>query len=373
MARLAQQYTTSYSNVGIGSSNSAVFNQVNLQPNSDLGVTSYDNAELTESLAAVYHYAQQTTSYLRPLIPNAMTIKAQFVRKNSFNKMNLVPKLEEAGLTPLATSSGGTRAYSAGIWNQGYLIDRDVENQTEYSLTSNAQMELANAVGRTYDAAIIHALVGEVLEYSSTASKTFTGQKSASIKQLPSAQKWIHATAASSTITYKEISTDLFDDIVLEFEKDSISPEKLIVIGTPLLRRKLKNITDFRNMERSIVHKGPENSRLIPWLDLNFLFLGPEVGIPKSLVDDLYVDADGGEPVASSVTGAVQIDAAADDFFNFIVADLSVLIWGDYTLANEMRLSERDDLSYAKQFYMKVGFGGMRMDDLKVRVITAKA
>ena len=366
MARIAQSVVSAYAPVVIPTD---VFTTVNLQPNKDLGVTSYDNAELTQVLSDVYHYAQQSVSFLRPLLPNASDISAQFISKNTFGKMQLHAKQEEAGFTPLHTPSTGTRAYSAGLWDQGVLIDRDVDNMTQYSLTAHSQMELAKAVGRCYDQSIVEALTASVLVYSSEAAKGFQGVKTASSTAFPEAQKYIYASVAGSTITYKDVDVDLFDDLVLEFEKSSIAPENLLIIGTPSLRRKLKKVSEFRDTEKTIAYGGNENLRMFEWLGYRFVFLGPEILIKKSLITGSRVDADGGSAVASGGT----VVGANDGFENFIVADLSGLIWGDYTKANEMLTADRDDLSHAKQMYMKVGFGGMRIDDNKVRIVAVKA
>ena len=49
-----------------------------------------------------------------------------------------------------------------------------------------------------------------------------------------------------------------------------------------------------------------------------------------------------------------------------IIVDLSGIVWGPAPFAEKAHMSLRDDLSYTPQFYTRIGFGGMRIDDNKV-------
>ena len=353
---------------------SNIFSNVNLKPNKDLGVTSYDNAEMVAAMADVYHYAQQEVSFLRPLMPNAMDINSMFVKKNTFNKMQLVPKTDEAGFTPLMTPTSGARAFAPTIWHQGVMIDRDVDrNYREYMLTPQAQMELSKAIGRAYDIGIVYALLSNVLSYSSAAAKTFTGVKTASTVALPDAQYAVYADASDA---FKALDTAFFDELVLKFEEDSIDSQNLWIIGGPILRRQLKMISDFRNNERTIAFMGNENARMSEWLGLKFIFLGPETKPASSWLVGKWINgaAAGLAGVRSSTaSGYTEVTSSTSGFFNFIAADLSGSEWGDLSGANEMLTSERFDYSYAKQLYVKVAMGGMRVDDKKIRLCSAKS
>ena len=55
-----------------------------------------------------------------------------------------------------------------------------------------------------------------------------------------------------------------------------------------------------------------------------------------------------------------------------IIVDFSGIQWGTAPYANMLQTSLRDDLSYTMQAYSAVGFGGMRIDDLKVIILLYK-
>ena len=347
------------------------FVQVNLTPHTAEGVTSYDNAETVEALSKVYHYSQQDASYLMPLLSNVNSIDSLFVKKNLFNKLQLVQKTEESPNTPLTVPTSGTRAYAPIIWHQGLQIDRDVKGRREYAVTAHAQMELAYAIARATDIGIVQALTSSVLSLSSASSESFKGVKTASTVTFPNSQIYANATGSGSTVTFNDLSAAVFDDISLLFEDKSINVADLVVIGGPKLRRKLKAIQDFRDNEKTIAYGASENMRMIEWLDLKFVFLGPETVPPKSLVNGKKVGSKAGI-IPAAQSGSAAISASSDSYFTFIVADLSCVEWGDLTSAKEMLMSERDDISYTNQLYVKVGFGGMRLDDSKVLVVATK-
>ena len=272
MARAAQGITSSYANI---SRPSNPFTQVNLSPNKTEGVTSYDNAEMVETLSEVYHYAQQEASLLMPLF-DMRDMTALFHDQDTFNKVQFVQKTEEAPYTPLYVPSGGTRSYSLLQFHQGIQISPTIDAIRRYSLMPKAQMELSKALGRLYDKGIMWAITQSVLQKSSVAANSFQGVPTTSVVALPNSSKYVVGSVSSGTASYDILSTAVFDDIIQHFENLSVDPMNLWVIGSPHLRRKLKTISDFRNNERSIVFNGRENARYINWNDLNFAFMGPE-------------------------------------------------------------------------------------------------
>ena len=94
MARAAAIITSAYANQAAPSN---PFTQVNFTPNKDVGVTSYDNAELIQAMTDVYHVAQQKKSLLLPLF-NQRPMTALFHTRDTFNKVNFIRKTEEAPL-----------------------------------------------------------------------------------------------------------------------------------------------------------------------------------------------------------------------------------------------------------------------------------
>ncbi len=370
MARASASVTSTYSALPTVSN---PFTQINLKPQKDVGVTSYDNAETMEALTNVYHFAQQERSFLRPLLRNVHSINTNFVKRNTFGKLQLVQKTEESPNTPLTTPTSGARAYAPIIWHQGMQIDRDIKNRREYMVTPEMQMEFANAIARAHDIGILSAIYGSVLSYASESAANFQGVKTASTTALPNSRYWANATASTSAVTYKDLSADVFDDIVEHFESKSIGVNDLCVIGGPELRRKLKGIADFRDNEKTIAYSAGENLRMFEWLDLKFVFLGPETKPPKSIWTGKKIGTAAGVIPSDQSASSQAAVAASDSFISFIVVDLSGVEWGDLTGASEMLLSDRDDLSYTPQMYIKVGFGGMRLDDEKVLVVASKA
>ena len=365
MARATQSIVSTYSAL---SAPTNPFTQVNFAPNKSEGVTSYDNAELTEALAEVYTYAQQSESYLMPLFSQD-SMGALFREQDTFNKVNFVQKTEESPHTPLYVPSGGTRAHTLLQYHQAIQISQTIDAVRRYSLTANAQMQLAKALARLYDKGILWALTKPVLSYASAAAAAFKGVRTATVVSVPRASHWIHGAVKSSALTLADPSTALFDDLALHLENKALEQQNLWVIGGPTLRRKLRAITDFRDREKTISFNGVESSRYINWNGFNFVFMGPETIPDKELGVGQYADADGGEAVASTVSGAVQV-AKTHKPSTFVVADLSTLKWGTAPFADRMHTSLRDDISYTLQFYTEVGFGGMRLDDNKLMIVT---
>lgn len=373
MAALESQViSTTYSNYSVPT---GAFTTVNLTPHTNEGVVSYDNAELIEAMSTVYHLAQQEVSILSPLIPNKKDIKAMFNTKDTFGKIQMVEKVEETPYTPLTTVSGATRAYSATILHQSVLLDRDVHSGSlrRYPLLPEVQAEITAAMARAEDIAILSCLTGSVLNYATASSKDFQGIRTASTVAFPRSQIYVHGKkTAANKITYNKLTTALFDDIVNLYEDRSIDASALLVIAPPRARRQLKDIIDFRNVEKTNHFSGNENARTFMWNGLRFVFMGPET-LPKT---DVVVGQKVGEQegVLKAVAGNadVAIDAN-DDIISFLVVDLSGFIWGHANYAKETLMDVESSRSFGLRFYWKTGFGGLRIDDLKVlNVIAAR-
>jgi len=374
MARSTASVTTSYANI---STPTNPFTQVNLAPNTSEGVATYTNAEVVETMAEIYTYAQQQQSYLMPLFMQR-DMTALFMRQDRFNKVQFVQKTEEAPYTPLYVPSGTTRAYSLLQYHQGFQITQTVDRVRRYALMPAAQMELSKALGRLYDLGIIWAISQSVLVHASTAASSFAGVASASTTALPNDSRKLLATTATSggstTLSWSDLTTGVFDDIVKHFEDLSIDADNLWVIGTPHLRRKLKGLSDFRDNEKTIAMNGMENSRMVEWLGLKFVFMGPETKPAHNLglsTSD-QIDATGGF-VSSGGYTLKSADITAAKVQSFIVVDFSGIQWGTAPFATRAMSSLRDDISYTMQFYTEVGFGGVRVDDAKVLVVNYKA
>ena len=89
--------------------------------------------------------------------------------------------------------------------------------------------------------------------------------------------------------------------------------------------------------------------------------------LDNDIIGRVNIDADGGIPVTS---GGNQLPASGKN--SFVVVDFSSIQWGPAPFATRAMSSFRDDLSYTMQFYTEVGFGGMRIDDVKVLVVDYK-
>ena len=366
----AQVITSSYVNIAKPTN---PFTQINLEPNKSDGTTSYDNAEMVETLAKVYTYAQQTQSILMPLfIQENMT--AMFHSQDSFNKVQFVQKVEEAPYTPLYVPSGGTRSYTLLQFHQGMQIAQTTAGMRRYAVTPKFQMQLSYAMGRLYDLGIIWAITQPVLNKQSTAAKVFQGIPTANVVSLPNSSIYLHGTVAAGAWTWSELNTELFDKIALHFEEKSINPGSVWIIGGPRLRKALKKISEFRDKRQTLVFEGNQNDTYFRWDDLNFAFLGPETKPEKSygISGTSQGDADGGAPVSSGGTALGVANLTADKVDSFICVDFSTLHWGPAPFATRAFTSLRDDRSYTAQFYTEFGFGGMRLDDVKVLVVHYK-
>ena len=382
---------------------SDIFQQINLEPQTDQGVTSYDNAELIQAISEVYTFAQQSASYLMPLFDQS-TMRAAFVKQDTFNKVQWRQKTEESPITPLYVPSGGTRAYSVIEYHQGFQISPIAQANRRYALFPRAQMQLAMALGRLYDLGIIWALTAGVLKYESTSSKTFKGLATPTMYGFPTFNQFLVGSSTSGTAAKKPGQT-FYDDIVEYLENRNLDPNACWIIGGPKLRRHLKDINAFRNLERSNVYMGAESARYFRWNDLNFVIMGPETQptqsmfgtIPKfhaagvqAITDAVAKQKDlnatnsypGGTANDVSYPGLEMRAAQANTIKTasgagapatgitgaFVVADFSGLTWGTAPFSERTRTSERDDYSYTPQLYTAVGFGGMRIDDNKVGI-----
>ena len=367
----AQVITNSYSNIAQPSN---PFTQINLEPNKDVGTTSYDNAEMVETLSKVYTYAQQQQSILMPLFDKT-SMSAMFHSQDTFNKVQFVQKVEEAPYTPLYVPSGGTRSYTLLQFHQGMQIPQTTSGMRRYAVTPKFQMQLSYAMGRLYDLGIIWALTQPVLSKSSVSAATFKGIPSTSVVNLPNSSVWLHGTVSGGAWQWSDITVDLFDRIALHFENLSIDTmANLWVVGGPRLRKGLKKLTAFNNKETTLVYQGNRNSRYLSWNDFNFAFLGPETkpNNTYNISASTQGTVDGGTPVASGGTAIGAANLTADKVDSFIVVDFSTLTWGPAPYATRAFTSLRDDRSYTPQFYTEFGFGGMRLDDAKVLVVHYK-
>ena len=362
MARATQKITSAYAGIVKPSD---VFTQINLAPNKSEGVTSYDNAEMVETLTDVYHYAQQQSSLLMPLfVQKDMT--AMFHSQDTFNKVQWVQKTEEAPFTPLYVPSGGTRCYTMLQYHQAIQISPTIARLRRYELTPNYQMELANALGRLYDLGILWAITQAVLKKTSTASANFQGVPTVAVENMPAANHWLMANAGGTTAS--SITTDGVDELVNALELRDLDPMNCWVIGGPRLRLALKKTPDFRNRERTIAFNGNEQSRYFEWNGLRFCILQSETYPKNSLAPATALKFPNGGGFALSSGGAVPTGIG-----NFaVVVDLSAITWGTAPFAERAFSSFRDDISYTMQFYSEVGFGGMRIDDNKVVLVHFK-
>jgi len=359
MARSSQSIVSAYSNVSIPSN---PFTQVNLAPNKTEGVTSYDNAEMVQTLSEVYTYAQQEASILMPLF-DQRDMTALFHDQDTFNKVQFVQKTEEAPYTPLYVPSGGTRSYTLLAYHQGIQISPTIENVRRYSLMPKAQMELAKALGRLYDLGILWAISQSVLTKSSVSAATFQGIPSVSVTSFPDSNIYLHA--GSSGTGAAVLNQDFFDNMLEIIENRDLDPANCWVIGGPELRRALRGIDVLRDKDNTRALMGPEQSRYLRWNDLNFAFLGPETKPVTSLI---------GAKKFSSGGGFVNAGGSAESGVNGLafIVDWSAIQWGPAPFATRAMSSFRDDLSYTMQFYSEVGFGGMRIDDSKVIAVKYK-
>ena len=367
MARAAQVITSSYNTITRPTN---PFTQVNLTPNKTDGVTSYDNAEMVELLANVYTYAQQETSFLMPLF-DTDTMTALFRKQDTFNKVNFIQKKEESPATPLFVPSGGTRAHSLLQFHQAFQISPTIDAVRRYPLMPKAQMEISKALGRLYDNAIIWCITSAVLKYTSTSSASFQGLAVPSTSEIPNSQFFFYASAASSgSITFKDPDAEMFDIVEELLENESIETSNVWYICSPRARRKFRNITEFRDRESTLAFEGREMSRYISWNDRKFVFMGPETLPDKTVFINKYSDGTAGKPVPSSTSGAYKIIAADASKYELMIAvDFSGIHWGTAPFATNSYSSLRDDYSYTLQWYVEVGFGGMRVDDDKVLMV----
>ena len=302
MARAAQTITSTYANIARPSN---PFTQVNLAPNTTEGVTSYDNAEMVQTLAEVYTYAQQEASILMPLF-DQRDMTALFHSQDTFNKVQFVQKTEEAPYTPLYVPSSGTRSYTLLQYHQGIQISPTIDRVRRYSLMPKAQMELAKALGRLYDLGIIWALSQPVLNLASKSSASFQGVPSASVVTVPDSSVYLQAAAGGRVAA--PLTQAFFDDFGEILENRDLDPASCWIIGGPELRRTLRNIPDFRDKESTIHLQGPESARYMPWNGLNFCFLGPETKPVPGLIPANKYAAGGGFGLSSG-TAATAIFA----------------------------------------------------------------
>ncbi len=359
LARKAAVVNDSYS---VPSLPSNPFTQVNLAPNKTDGVTSYDNAEMIETLSSVYTYAQQKSSILMPLFEQR-PMTALFHNQDTFNKIHFIQKTEEAPYTPLYVPSGGTRSYTLLQYHQGIQISPTIEGVRRYALMPRAQMELANAIGRLYDLGILWAITQPVLSRSSTSAAGFQGIPTSNVVAVPNSS--IYLKASSGGVVADELSQEFFDNILEVIENRDLDPMNCWVIGGPELRRTLRGIASFRDKDSTRVYTGPEQARYFPWNDLNFAILGPETKPVPGLVPAKKY-ANGGGFAQASGSAATSVNALA------VIVDFSAIQWGSAPFATRAMSSIRDDISYTMQFYSEVGFGGMRIDDSKVILLQYK-
>ena len=368
MARNAQSIISSYHGYE-GFTNP--FTQVNLSPNKTEGVTSYDNAEQSRVMRGVYHFAQQKVSRLMPLI-NPITIDQMFIYKDRVNKSPWEKKTEEAPFTPLFVPSGSTRGFAPVQYHRGIQVSRLAQKYRRYAVMPEDQLEASYSLARAFDNNIIEALTSPVQSRVATASATFRGQPSINISNLPDSSIYAHL----SGNVWQDPSTDLFDDLCEILENQDLDVNNLWIIGSPKLRRKLKKISDFRDMEKTIHFRGgSENVPYIRWEDFNFVFMGPETKPNSSygISGTTKFGPKGGSPVASGGTALGASNVAAGKVDSFIITDFSTLTWGTAPFLTESFSSLRDDLSYTPQMYATTAFGGMRVDDNKVKIVHYKA
>ena len=116
---------------------------------------------------------------------------------------------------------------------------------------------------------------------------------------------------------------------------------------------------------------GAENRDMLRWLDVNMIIMGPETIPDQGLGVGKYIGTKPGPavPAATSTKGQVK---TTDSYEVAILVDFSGIIWGPAPFVGLTRFSERFDYSYTNQFYTRLGFGGMRLDDSKVVVILYK-
>ena len=350
--------------------------------NSLSGTTLDHDNLVTRSMAdSIYHFAQTKTSMIPALFKQDGDFdNTDFFSYNRVGKMGWDFKTKAGQTTPLKEIEHDKRSVTSVILHTGFQDDMDYRRRRAWSITEQMQIEWTWSLARAKEHLAQYAFARNVIGLTETVILGYKGNVDSSVVSFPDSQLRVvvkDSTATSSAnVAIGSLDTEqdrFIDDLTLMLEDTLLDISKCVIVATPYVRRRLKDITSFRNRE-STVHlgyrEGPqgENSWSFWYKDLFFVFLKRDAHLNlKALFNGKYFNAKG-EIVASTATVKKQLpaDLATSNYEVLIVFQDDGMCWkpdsGGIFYGNDVLPQN----SFARITYMKTAYGAGRIDESKV-------
>lgn len=339
-----------------------------------------DDIVATSMLDTVYSFAQTKSASLPQLCGMSKEIKGGFLTYHRAGNVDWAVKSKAAADTPHAKIDFDERAVAVTLLDQGILIDMDMQDRASLQIGPQFQAKLTYALARNMDKLCQIAMTQQVPRWGMSTSATYQGARTVTLDSFDDDNRIVRTTGASTPAVaeiYDETSgnksgTQFFDDLVNLAEEANVPAHDLLIIGSPELRRQLKRLDDFRDMENTISYHGDENLQVITWLGLNFLFLRRDAYYNgKEELEGDHYDKDGAIKASSVSSGAGKTTTFASDLSSvaletFLAIDMSSMVRGIPSGSNYARVGKRMDQSDAQELYFKAGVAFGRMDETKV-------
>lgn len=334
-------------------------------------VSSYDNAELREMGKMVYHFAQQKSSCLLPILNDVGEVQAPFIQQDRFGSFEWSVRSNEVGDTPMTKHTNDTRAAASVNLHAGHSMDRDIVKQTRYDVPSNVQMELGYSLGRSIDRLIMAGLFRPVIKYTSTAASAFQGIPVPSTENLPPSSKSFFLNGNGSQLA--GWTPNNIDSLIEDFEDADWDLDDLYVIMPPDLRRALKDNSDFRDAENNQSFHGNENYKIIRWLGVNFVKISSKIRLPQAISPVTQPVATGGRYAKGVATGqalSAKVTNEAERKVTIAFSPKALKFRSTGRGGVFSAYAPRVDKQWAPQLYTRAAYACLRKDDTGVRLIT---
>lgn len=341
-----------------------------------------DNLEVRKMAQKIYHFSQSEVDIVPRLLPQGEDISnADIHIYDRIGKAQWVAKKVAGVATPYQDKETDRRGVVPTILHTATVEDIDYHRKNGMRVTAAYQVEQMNALSRAKEVLSQFGATQSVIKLASTLVAGYTFTATGSNIALPDAQKRVIVDDPSLADQTKlkvggvhrggtnQATLDWFDDVDSIIEEALQRSNDYVIIGDYSLRRQLRKIAAFRDLESTVAFQGNEFASIFRYKNLLFVFLLKDAYYnQKVMFHNKHFDEDG-KIVASGKTDLGAIAADTTTYKTLLLINVTGSEWSLDSGAIYSAVDELPGNSFAKVQYMKAGYAYCRKDEGKVFLV----